>query len=581
MSRKTQPTLLKLSGLILVAGTTVAVGNAQSATPAPVAAGASLASMTPPPPDVSGPPITLDDAIAKALAANPTMQLAEQRVKKALLSEQVNATQRNIKINANAADALTTYRTSAVASSVSVQSPGLTGFGIPTVTDSGATTLFSSTSNSLVTGTTTGGTGSTTTTGSTVTIIPVTGAPGSTSSSSGSSSTGSGTITGTGTGNAPVSAQVSAPVGALMQRLAQGNSGVVQPRGLAPDAVALGTGATRYNNYAAGLSASKVIDVYGLINLSQDVLKSATTFYRIDRDRTGNELALTVKNTYFAALRAQANEVTALEQVNNAQATVNDATVRFNAGAVAEYDIISAQTTLYNAQQSLISARNNLSVQLETLNNLLGQSLDIKFSLAPPALPTLPSDLDNKAVVQSAYTSRPEMQQVDLDITITKRLTKLASAGLRPTFGVGANVNYTGASPGSDGNYVNGALVAQVSIPLDDGGATRANVRSAQEDERTQAIIKNQLSQNIALEVRTALVNVTDAQALVAADQEGVRLSRESVRLAKVRYQAGAGTLLEVTNAEANLATAEYNLSSAQFQLQTAYASYLRAIGRR
>jgi outer membrane protein TolC len=510
------------------------------------------------------------------------MQLAEQRVRKALASEEINGVQRGIKISANAVDVLTTYKTTAAASSVSVQQPGLSGFGIPTVTDQSSGTLYSSTSTSgLTSGVTSGGAGSSTTLSSTLTIIPVTGAPGSTSTS-GSSSTGTGAITGTGTGNAPVNGRsVSAPVDALIQKLASATgSGVASSRANA-QAVAAGTGSAQYNNYAAGISASKVIDVYGLIGISQDVLKSATTFYRIDRDRTANELALTVKNTYFAALRAQANVLTAQEQVNSAQATVNDATIRFNAGAVAEYDVISAKTTLSNANQSLISARNNVTVQKQTLNNLLGQPLDTEFTLVEPALPTLPANFDPKAAVQAAYGKRPEIQQVNLDITIAQRLTKLASAGMKPTFGVGANVNYTGANPGSDGNYINGALVAQVSIPLDDAGLTRANVRSAREDERTQAIVKDQLTQNIALEVRSALANVVDAQALVAADVEGVRLSRESLRLANVRYQAGAGTLLEVTNAEANLATAEYNLASAQFQLQTAYAAYLRASGLR
>jgi outer membrane protein TolC len=67
----------------------------------------------------------------------------------------------------------------------------------------------------------------------------------------------------------------------------------------------------------------------------------------------------------------------------------------------------------------------------------------------------------------------------------------------------------------------------------------------------------------------------------VDANVQAVAEARESLRLANIRYKAGTGTLLEVTNAEADLAVAETNLATAQFQLLTEFASLQRSEGLR
>ena len=144
-----------------------------------------------------------------------------------------------------------------------------------------------------------------------------------------------------------------------------------------------------------------------------------------------------------------------------------------------------------------------------------------------------------------------------------------------------ASSSYGGTGGFLSPSQYDSAVSASLNIPLYDGGATAARVKESHVDEDTERTIRDQLRLNVGLEVRSDYLNVINAQSLIQADAQGVTESRESLRLAQVRYKAGVGTLLEVTNAEANLATAETNLASAQFQLQTAYAALLRAEGTR
>jgi len=522
--------------------------------------------------------MTLDQVIAAVVGANPTVQLAQQQI--VATSDAIGeiTSQKNFQVHLDGAITVTNYKSFAP-TQIAITPVNVTGGQIPTVMDSSAGTLFSAGSTgsggtsgiSAGTTTTTGAGSSTTGTTSTTTIVPVSPVPSGTSSTTPSSGSSSST-----SGNAPTSGGAAAP----------------QVERLNPHQTGTGTGTTTtgaetfsggsYYQYGADLEATKLFDVYGLVSQSEAIQRETVNFYKIDLDRMINELTLTTKNVFFSALRAQANIAASQEQVTNAQATLHDTTVMFNAGTVAHYDVISAQTQLVGAEQNLVAAQNNFDVQMETLNNLMHVPIDTKITLTQPPLPTLPASYDGPAEVSRAYAARPEIRQANLNIDIAKRIEHLNSDGLLPTFGVGLTADFAGpATEQSGGPPVDAGITAGVSWPLWDGGETKARVAVAKDNIKTQQISLDQLQQNVDLEVRSALTDVVDAAVLVNATQQAVTLDTEALRLARVRYRAGAGTLLEVTNAQATLATDQFNLSSAQFQLQTAAASLQRAEGGR
>ena len=124
-------------------------------------------------------------------------------------------------------------------------------------------------------------------------------------------------------------------------------------------------------------------------------------------------------------------------------------------------------------------------------------------------------------------------------------------------------------------------ISAQVTIPLYDGGDTRSRVRSAQVDLQTQYTTRDQLRQNVTLEVRQAYLNINDAQTRAASATLGSQQAAEAARIAAVRYQNGLGTFLDVINAQAQLAQAQINELNAQYDYQTALAQLVRAVGSR
>jgi outer membrane protein TolC len=346
-------------------------------------------------------------------------------------------------------------------------------------------------------------------------------------------------------------------------------------------AVATSTAAGgKINNAAARVSVAQYLDVFGLLSAARDAQDNVRDFYSFDIQRLQNETALAAKNLFFNLLLTQSQVATQEEQVRFAEENVRITQQRLQQGIVSRFDVLTAQTALSTAQQMLISAQDSRDLAQADLSYLLGTNPDVPLALITPPLPPLTQAVDLKQSTQTALTRRPEIRQANSNIDEARRLVRLAGSTLLPTISLVASGDQTTtASVTSPKSFA--TVTAQISLPLDDGGATRSRVRSARLDVQTQQITLAELQSNVSLEVRQAILNIRNGQAQVGAAQTGVTQAQEAVRLAYLRYQGGLGTFLDVLNALAQLAATRNNLSSAQFFYQVSLAQLARSLGGR
>ena len=613
---------------ILASGTTppldprIGTGAQQSTTGTPAASVARV--------------LNINQALTLALGNNSTIILAQQRLQKANeYINQLNA-QEKPQFSSSVVDTLSSEKGFGT-SGGAVATPSIPGGGaIPTITDEGGGTTggftggggggsptgSTSTSTSLGSGTSTTGTTSsttnpgliTTTTGGGTTSGGGTsgGTTGTTGNTGTTGTTGTSSTTGT-TGSAisgGVTAQaLMAGLPPIMQKYASAQGFKAVPRSAGRVAAAqpraTGTGTTgttgtsgtttagnpanfsgssgSYNNYSGRVDLTYIpefADISGGLAAERSVVNRTRAYYIDDLQRLLNETALSVKNDYFTTLYDQAIVDVDQEQVNDAAEDVRITQAQFTNGTAAQYDVLTAQVTLTNDQEALSQARSALRIEVGDLNNLLGLAPNTVLQLQSPTLPPLNETYDPTQNQQIALRQRPELIEADNNVAIAGALVKLNRSALLPTLGFTGDGAYNGnVSSGSPHSTL--SLSAVLDIPLDDGGLTRSEVRSAQVDLQTQITTRAQLQQNVILEVQQALNNINDGQTRTAASGFGVTQAREALRLAQVRYENGLGTQLDITNAQANLATAEENLLSAQFAYQTAVAQLVRGVGSR
>ena len=554
--------------------------------------------------------LTLAQVLALALNNNSSVRLGREKVLKAqqLIAEANAAGLPQIRVDVvDTYSSNKTFGTAAGGSNSTGTLPG--GGAIPVITDTGggnATGVTSSGGGGTATGagssslstvstTTTAGGGSATTGATTgATTIGTGGTTGTGTTATGTTGTGA---TGTGgtfgtTGPTTNVRGVSADLPPIMQQYATATKSKTVPRDTTTTGTGTGTGEQPgngsfttgnggyNNNYSARLSVTQGIDLFRLVPAAQDVERITRDFYVTDLDRVQNETALSVKDQYFNVLRDQAQVGVYVEQVAANTESVRVTQARVTAGAAAQYDLLTAQTTLSNSQQLLSSARNTLALALVNLNNLVGLPPTDQIALETPALPPLNQTFNTPQLTQTALTRRPELIQADNNIVIAQRLIKLAGASLLPSLSIVGAGNYNGNVSGNS-SHDTVSLSAVLGLPVYDGGSTKAKVAEAQSDLRSQLITRDQLRENVSVEVLQALSNLNDAQTRAASAGVGADTAAEALRLANVRYQNGIGTILDVENAQAQLATARLNLLNAQFDYQTSQAQLTRAIGGR
>jgi outer membrane protein len=328
-----------------------------------------------------------------------------------------------------------------------------------------------------------------------------------------------------------------------------------------------------------GGSVSIPIDISLRIRRGVNAARENERASRATLDAVRSDIRLSVKNAYYAVLKAQALvrvQQATLESVN---ARLTQIRRQVELGSTARVELTRQETLRQQTITNLESAQNNLQQALYSLNQALARPIETPVTVVSQ-LPSTTVAATEAELVQTAYADRAELRALAATRRGLEQARKAQEAGDDPSLNVSVqyqrNLDPAGLTAQSEAT----AGVLSLSIPIFDGGATRARVRQARQDEAQLDIQIAQSRLGISQEVRSARVSLESARARVRAAQEQLRLANELLRIADVRQQAGEGTYVERIDAQREVTEAETNLVNARFDEVLAYAQLQRAVGR-
>ena len=235
--------------------------------------------------------------------------------------------------------------------------------------------------------------------------------------------------------------------------------------------------------------------------------------------------------------------------------------------------MLRSSVELSNARQTLIKAQNSYEVKLANLRNYLNMDRDEPLTLFERF------DTPMSDAIAYAYGNRKDLQadayvveQRELDI-------KAAKAGFLPTvsLSVGAGQENAFGSSSSSSNNVSAGL--GVSWNIFDSGVTKAKVDEAK-IARDVARLNLQKDQETAdLTLRTAYYNMREAERRLDSTGDAVGQAEEDYYIAKEKYRAGEGLMLDIIDAQLALSTAQLNHISAQYDYARYKAEVENAMG--
>ena len=272
------------------------------------------------------------------------------------------------------------------------------------------------------------------------------------------------------------------------------------------------------------------------------------------------------------------------ESVAVLQTQLQDQLSRFEAGTVPRFNVLQAEVALANAIPPVIQARNQLRISQFALVKQLGLNYPSDPSLVPidviGQLDYNPIKINLNDSVFAALARNPSLKIQRQNILIDAERLKAAMSGFQPTLNATAGwqtFNIPLAS--SLDETVNGWFFGVTgSWNLFDGLATIGATKAARAALEQSKINYDNSVRGVELDVQRAVSNLIEAQEVIDSQRASVVQATEALRLSRERLDAGAGTQLDVLNAQVSLLQAQTTELEARYRYITALAEYNRVL---
>jgi outer membrane protein len=293
---------------------------------------------------------------------------------------------------------------------------------------------------------------------------------------------------------------------------------------------------------------------------------------------TREQVILLVVSQYIGSLRAVANVEASRSRVELANALYDQAADLQKEGVGTGIDTLRANVELQNEKQRLIEAENDRDSSLFGLNKLLNldprQNIELADALGFFETP----QPDVEPSIEEALSEREEWKSIQAQEKVAK-LNKQASQFERlPAVRFDGNWAYLGTS--TSNGIPTYQYQASIDMPIFTSGRIKAEVSKADLEVRKLEQQKEDLRNQIALDVKTSLLNLQSARSEVQVANLGVQLAKDEVDQARDRFRAGVANNIEVISAQDSLSRANDNQIAALYRFNQARADFARAIGQ-
>lgn len=326
-----------------------------------------------------------------------------------------------------------------------------------------------------------------------------------------------------------------------------------------------------YDRAAGGLTVSQLITDFGR---THNLILSAKSTARaqLESERaTRQDITLTVDQAFYHALTAQALLKVAHETVAERQATSHQVAAMTKANLRSQVDLSFARVQLSQAQLLVLDAQNQAETTMAALDTVLGFEQDKQYALVDetPADPAPPPE-KAEPLVQQAFTARPDLAAATDNYTAATQFSKAERDLRMPTISALAAVGGTPVRADQIQSSWYGAAGANISIPIFNGFLFNARAQEAKLRANASQQQMRNLRNNIARDVRTAVLNAQDAFERIGVSREMLRQSNLALDLSQRRYQLGLSSIVELTQAQLAQTQAQIAVSDARYAYATA-----------
>src|ERR1700694_5853703 len=273
---------------------------------------------------------------------------------------------------------------------------------------------------------------------------------------------------------------------------------------------------------------------------------------------------------------------TAIVEVQRSNVRVLDQTRkqtrdRFNVGEVTRTDVAQSEAQLAAGKTQLLAAEATLTTTRANFRRIIGNEPE---ALAPgsPVDRFLPATL--AGAIELSLIENPNVTAAMYGIDVNFLQVKVNEGALLPTVSMQASVQQSYEQTLQVYRTFGASAIAQLSIPVYQGGAEYSLIRQSKETLAQQRLVLEQTRDLTRANTVTAWGQLVAGKAQVASAQAQVTASEIALNGVREEAKAGQRTTLDVLNAQQALVNARVALVTAQHDRVVASYAVLSSVGR-
>lgn len=338
-----------------------------------------------------------------------------------------------------------------------------------------------------------------------------------------------------------------------------------------------------------------VPSVYRQLKMTRTQMEMAVESARATRI----DLIAAVSASYYGILLAEQSLSVLEEAAVTTDRVVKNTEDLYKNGLAAEYDYITARVQRSNLDPQILQLKNSVDIAKLQLKMYLSipESVDIEVvgSL---------DDFKEMALMGSDYELNLEnnttIKTLDLQLELLEHQEKLIQTTRMPTVAAFGQISYIGQERSDLGGLLGGmagggatnveqskfwwqypiSLGAQINIPLFAGFKKTNQLREVRNQREQLRLQRDYAEEGVRLQVQQSVNTLLTARSMMLANAETVLQAEKAYDISVTRYDAGAGTILEVNSAQLSLTQAQLSYSQSIYDYLAAYTEYEKALGK-
>ena len=343
-----------------------------------------------------------------------------------------------------------------------------------------------------------------------------------------------------------------------------------------------------------------VPSVYRQMKLNRTQMASAVESARASRI----DLVAAVRSAYYNVLLAEQSLTVLQEAIATTQRVVDNTKTLYENGLAAEYDYITAQVQLSNLKPQVLQAENGISITKLQLKMYLSLPEEVELSIAGSL-----DDFRDRVLLAEDYSTdlseNTTLKSLDIQRELLEHQEKLIQTTRMPTLAAFGSISYIGQERvdlsglmggGTAGGAGAGAAAtaqeqskfwwqytisvgAQLSIPIFSGLKKHNQLREVRNQIAQFDLQREYAEKGVKLQVQQSINTLLTARETMLSNELTVEQAQKAYDISYTRYNAGAGTILELNSSQLSLTQAQLNYSQSIYDYLSAQAEYEKVLG--